>query len=298
MKSVCKECKKAFKQPKRRQGGGALKIFCTEKCRTKTKSKKPQSITYQKKWIFKKTEKMRKEGTLRNHRLFKKYGITEIEWNDLFAAQGSACAICRSTAPSSIVGWHTDHDHNTGEVRGILCENCNRGLGMYQDDVSFLRRAAAYLGVHQGILGPTAIKRANIIQPFKERTVRNGLSFGVSMAGYDIRLDQGIIMGPKAFRLASSVEYFDMPNDIVGMVCDKSSHARRGLQAFNTIIEPGWRGYLTLELFNASDNFIKLNRGDPIVQVVFHSLDEPTEQPYSGKYQDQPRGPVAAKLER
>lgn len=293
----CPECKNLFKQPQRKQGGGKQAIFCSERCRVKTKSKKPQSIKYQKDWISAKTEKMRKDETLRNHRLKTKYGITEKQWNCLFEDQGNACAICRTTKPKSKIGWHTDHDHQTGKIRGILCEHCNRGLGMYQDDITFLRGAAAYLGVHQGILGSKAIRNAGIITPFKERTIKNGMSYGVSMAGYDLRMDQHLVLLAKEFKLASSMEYFDMPNDLVGMVYDKSSYARRGLQAFNTIVEPGWKGYLTIELFNASDKPIKLSRGDAIVQVVFSSLDAPTEQPYNGKYQNQKRGPVKTKME-
>lgn len=87
-----------------------------------------------------------------------------------------------------------------------------------------------------------------------------------------------------------------MPNNLLGKVCDKSSWARRGLVVQNTVIEPGWHGYLTLELSNIGDEVISITRGTPIAQIVFHLLLEDTEQPYSGRYQNQDPGPQQARL--
>jgi deoxycytidine triphosphate deaminase len=76
-----------------------------------------------------------------------------------------------------------------------------------------------------------------------------------------------------------------------------------GLSVFNTHLDPGWGiikgAYLTLELANHSDAEIRIARGEPIAQVVFELLDQPTEQPYpvQGKYQDQERGPQSARHE-
>jgi recombination endonuclease VII len=58
-----------------------------------------------------------------------KYGLTEEEWNGLFLKQNNVCALCHSPYPRSKKGWHTDHDHETGKVRGILCFPCNYLLG-------------------------------------------------------------------------------------------------------------------------------------------------------------------------
>ena len=251
---------------------------------------KTKNTSYQREWATKQRQTRKQNGTRRDYFLKSRYGISEKEWEALFDAQGRCCAICKSNEPQSRVGWHTDHEKGTKNIRGILCENCNRGLGMYRDDISNLRRAAAYLGLHQGVLGSRGIEIAKIVSPFSPRSISNGMSYGVSVSGYDIRLDQDVELVAREFKLASAMEYFSMSNDLVGIVHDKSSLARRGLQVFNTVIEPGWRGYLTMELVNHSAVPIKLMRGDPIAQVLFHSLDEPAEKPYAGKYQDQKRG--------
>lgn len=88
------------------------------------------------------------------------------------------------------------------------------------------------------------------IEPLVERTVFNGLSYGLSSAGYDIRLAEEVYLPPGEFKLASSVERFNMPLDLIAVVYDKSTLVRLGLTVQNTVVEPGWRGYLTLELAN------------------------------------------------
>jgi dCTP deaminase len=90
-----------------------------------------------------------------------------------------------------------------------------------------------------------------------------------------------------------------IPNDVLIVAHDKSSWARRGLAVQNTIFEPGWRGYATLELTNHGRSSLTISAGDPIAQVVCHLLTEPTRQPYgfngTGKYQDQEAGPQPAR---
>ena len=85
-----------------------------------------------------------------------------------------------------------------------------------------------------------------------------------------------------------------MPTGVLGIVHDKSSWARQGLAVQNTVIEPGWRGWLTLELTNHGKDTLIIYEGTGICQVVFHYLDAPTDQPYDGKYNNQPRGPQPA----
>lgn len=148
------------------------------------------------------------------------------------------------------------------------------------------------------ILSAQTIRKYGIVTPFCERTVIHGMSFGLSSCGYDIRIAQDEMMFRQNFFLASSIEHFEMPDNVVGRVCDKSTLVRKGLSVHNTIIEPSWRGYLTLELYYTGLPPLFLRAGQPIAQVLFEFLDEPTEQPYSGKYQDQIAEPVEAKDEK
>lgn len=151
------------------------------------------------------------------------------------------------------------------------------------------------------ILSAQSIRRrcltAAMIEPFTERDTFAGMSYGLSVAGYDVRIAERTILEPGNFKLASTVERFLMPADVIGSVRDKSTWARRGLTVQNTVIEPGWRGYLTIELCNHGGDILILGKGFPVAQVIFELLDEPTQIPYSGKYQDQQSGPVAAKFE-
>lgn len=78
-------------------------------------------------------------------RLKRVYGITQDQYEEMFAAQGNVCAICGKPQPGSSKLFHVDHSHRTGKVRGILCPRCNTGLGMFKDNPAALRAAADYL---------------------------------------------------------------------------------------------------------------------------------------------------------
>lgn len=134
----------------------------------------------------------------------------------------------------------------------------------------------------------------NLISPWHERTVAGGKTYGLSSAGYDMRVAQQHILHPGDFVLGSVMEHMNIPEGLMGIVHDKSSWARMGIAVQNTVIEPGWRGYLTVELSNHSKQIITIREGDPICQIIFHTLLEHTEKPYRGKYQDQKQGPQEA----
>jgi len=97
--------------------------------------------------------------------------------------------------------------------------------------------------------------------------------------------------------LVAAKEYFNLPNSVVGVVHDKSTWGRRGLAVQNTVLEPGWRGYLTIELTNHGTDTITLEDGVGLAQIVFHHMDWASERPYDGKYQDQKPGPQEARFE-
>jgi hypothetical protein len=104
--------------------------------------KKEKQKAYHKQWWA-------KNG--RNNNLQKRYGITEEIYRKMYEDQKGCCAIC--TKHTSAVfskgaeGFElcVDHCHETGKVRGLLCENCNTGIGKLNDDVKLLESAIKYL---------------------------------------------------------------------------------------------------------------------------------------------------------
>ncbi len=74
------------------------------------------------------------------------YGLTVEQYDAMLMEQNYVCAICNKSEKSSTRGvLFIDHDHKTGKVRGLLCDTCNRGLGYFYDNTSFLRNAIEYL---------------------------------------------------------------------------------------------------------------------------------------------------------
>ena len=139
----------------------------------------------------------------------------------------------------------------------------------------------------------------------------HGVSHGLGEAGFDIRIKQRIVFselyskrvvhisepGSGAtkigrFVLASAIEEFDMPDNLVGIVHDKSTWARQGLSVFNTVIESGWKGFLTLELVYHGEDTLVIPAGSGIAQVIFHETS--CRAQYTGRYNNQADEPVPA----
>lgn len=117
--------------------------------------------------------------------------------------------------------------------------------------------------------------------------------------------DHVITRTPGRFTLASSVESFQMPTNLLGIVHDKSTWIRQGMSVANTVIEPGWGPapdrpedgcFLTLELTFHGNEPLTIEAGSGIAQVIFHEIGETAR--YGGKYTGQPSRPVAAILEK
>ena len=161
------------------------------------------------------------------------------------------------------------------------------------------------------INGSSLLKASPIRNMLTDKHKAHGVSYGLSEAGYDIRIKQEIrfhrtdrnqrriyvddrnAYTEGVFTLASSIEEFTMPNNLVGIVHDKSTWARLKLSVFNTVIEPGWCGHLTLELVYHGDGELIIPAGAGIAQVIFHETSNVAA--YSGKYQNQEDKPVAAR---
>jgi len=180
-----------------------------------------------------------------------------------------------------------------------------------------------------GVLPDTWISRMaeerGMIEPFIDHQVCDGVvSYGLSSYGYDFRvgcqfkvflnLRAGIIdpkdfdplvcvngtasenvtsyvvVPPNSFALASSVEYFRIPRDVLGFCFGKSTYARCGIIVNVTPFEPEWEGYLTVEIANATPLPAKIYAGEGIGQVTFIKAEEECKVSYAdrkGKYQHQ-----------
>src|ERR1035441_4722868 len=114
------------------------------------------------------------------------------------------------------------------------------------------------------ILSGNLIRQRNILSPFREKYKYRGMSGGLSVASYDVAIAEAVLLGPRQFKLASTVEHFIMPLDVCADVKDKSTWARLGLDVKNTFIDPGWRGYLTLEISNNTDDILEIYANSPI----------------------------------
>ena len=110
----------------------------------------PCGVSVEKERNRKRNEAVTAAGGWAADTLRRKYGWTVDDFQTQLEAQGGACAICRDTVPGGHNYWHVDHDHSTGKVRGILCHNCNLGVGNAADDPKRLRAMARYLRAHAG----------------------------------------------------------------------------------------------------------------------------------------------------
>jgi hypothetical protein len=88
--------------------------------------------------------------------LWSNYGITHDQYDAMLVAQDGGCAICGNGGEQSRFGvLHVDHDHETGRVRGLLCDSCNLSIGKFRDNPAMLRRAADY--IERGSFAPAPL---------------------------------------------------------------------------------------------------------------------------------------------
>ena len=167
-----------------------------------------------------------------------------------------------------------------------------------------------------------------MIDPFVDGQVRAGvISYGVSSYGYDVRVGDEFkvfsnvfnavvdpknfdpksfvdikadvcIIPPNSFALASTIEYFRIPRDILTVCLGKSTYARCGIIVNVTPFEPEWEGHVTIEISNTTPLPAKIYANEGIAQVLFFQSDEVCAVSYKdkkGKYQAQ-RGVTLPKL--
>ena len=148
-------------------------------------------------------------------------------------------------------------------------------------------------------------KRApDIIQPYRPENVQPcsyDVTLGRDFMRYDVFIGRpekngwhsfessSITIMPNECILATTDEEFDVPADLELRLCGRSSYGRKFLTVHQTagLIDPGFRGRITLEIKNEFCEPITLEAGCRIAQVEFVMLDEPTDTPYAGRYQGQ-----------
>lgn len=106
---------------------------------------------------------------------------------------------------------------------------------------------------------------------------------------HDITQGKKVVIPPKTFALGTSIELVALDNSIAATLHTRSSIGRMGILTHTTagLIDAGFRGNITLELFNCTDMPVAIDTNEPVAQLTFHRLDTPTSIPYSGVYQNQ-----------
>lgn len=126
-----------------------LYAYCKECARAKTRAWKAANPKRDKE--SQKRSREKNPRVYRNKQLLWTFGITLEQYEQMLADQGGVCAVCGKVEdeihPQSkkVRNLNVDHCHQTGRVRGLLCNSCNRGIGLLNDDPTVLRQALAYL---------------------------------------------------------------------------------------------------------------------------------------------------------
>ncbi len=128
-----------------------------------------------------------------------------------------------------------------------------------------------------------------LVHPFHEREVHSsGMSMGCGPASYDVCIAQTVEIDAGKTVDVSTQEWFNIPDDAVMMMYTKSTWLRRGIVIVpGGLADPGFSGNFTMKLLNVCQSgIIRIERGEPIGQAVFHALLHPSASPYEGKYQN------------
>ena len=105
------------------------------------------AYTRKQKWRMDNAEQAAKVARNANLKLY--YGITSADYDRMLTEQNGRCAICGTDQPiGNRKYFSVDHNHETGKVRGLLCNPCNKALGLLQDSATVIRKAADYLDLH------------------------------------------------------------------------------------------------------------------------------------------------------
>ncbi|MBS7650622.1 MAG: dCTP deaminase [Candidatus Bathyarchaeia archaeon] len=105
-------------------------------------------------------------------------------------------------------------------------------------------------------------------------------------AGYDLRSAGEVVLEPGQHGLTSTLEWISLPPDLLGILHVRSSFAREGLFASLALVDPGFRGQLTVSIFNAGKGLLRIGCRERFIQLTLVQLSGEAERPYEGRYQD------------
>ena len=116
-------------------------------------------------------------------------------------------------------------------------------------------------------------------------------------AGIDLRVDRSLTLKPGEQRLVATAERVELSEHFVGILHIRSSLAREGIVASLALVDPGYRGQLTVSLHNAGDRLVSLRKGERFIQLSLLRLGMPAAHAYVGNYQNS-RGVVKSRRKK
>ena len=116
-------------------------------------------------------------------------------------------------------------------------------------------------------------------------------------AGIDLRLDRSLRLRPGQHTLVATIERVELSEKLLGILHIRSSLAREGIVASLALVDPGFRGQLTVSLYNAGDRLVSLRKGERFIQLSLLRLGMPATHTYVGKYQNS-RGVVKSRRKK
>ncbi len=109
---------------------------------------------------------------------------------------------------------------------------------------------------------------------------------GLNPAGVDLKIGRGIILQPRQQRLVATLERVELSKSLLGICHIRSSLAREGVFASLALVDPGFRGQLTISLYNAGERPVNIRRGERFIQLSLFKLGKTASEGYAGRYQD------------
>jgi dCTP deaminase len=146
----------------------------------------------------------------------------------------------------------------------------------------------------------TVLSDSEILEHLKTGEIKlepSDISACLNPAGYDLRCSKNVVLKPKQYELVATLETVELGLKITAYLHIRSSLAREGIIGSFAVVDPGFRGQLTLNLHNVSEKEITLREGERIVQIVFHRLGSAAQKGYSGSYQNS-KGIVSSRRNR